>query len=106
MPDLLSERSSYTGKTFIFPYSLTLISLLNNSIPYNLHSMPEEAKMFTPLVQTHPWEESYVPVSLIDYSDKEKMDILKSFAANLMSDMQDIPVEFAKVLNDNFWELL
>ncbi len=106
MPDLLSAHSSYSAISFIFPYSLTLMSIVNNPMPYNFHSMPDLGTALAPLVQNHPWEEAYKPSIIIDYSDEEKLSILQDFTVKLMSNMHDMPSEFAEILSDNFWELI
>jgi hypothetical protein len=41
-----------------------------------------------------------------DYTDKEKLEILKDFAIKLTSGMKDVPVDFARILHENFWELV
>ena len=41
-----------------------------------------------------------------DYTDKEKEVILKDFSNRLLSNMKPIPPDFAKILYDNFWDLI
>jgi hypothetical protein len=45
-------------------------------------------------------------IDIKDYTDKEKEVILKDFSNKLLSNIKDIPPEFAKILYDNFWELI
>lgn len=110
MIDLLIE-GTYTTQTrsFILPSSLTAITLAScfYSMPKNLPAIPNNTESRIPLVQSRPWENNYTPSSMaIDYSDTEKLNILKSFTKNLMSNTQDIPNEFAKILSEQFWELI
>lgn len=41
-----------------------------------------------------------------DYTDKQKEVILKDFSKKLLSNMKDIPFDFAQILADNFWDLV
>ena len=43
----------------------------------------------------------------IKYMDDEEMDqYLKEFNKNLADSQEELPPEFAKVLKDNYWELI
>jgi hypothetical protein len=42
----------------------------------------------------------------LDYTDIQKLNILQDFARDLVSNMQDIPVSFAEVLDESFWDLI
>lgn len=41
-----------------------------------------------------------------DYSVIEKKDAIKQFASNLIEGMHEIPEEFAKTLDEDFWDIL
>jgi hypothetical protein len=38
--------------------------------------------------------------------DEEKLELLKKFVETLGAEQKPIPPEFAKVIEDNFWDLL
>ena len=40
------------------------------------------------------------------YTDEEKVQILTNFATNLLANQKPLEPEFAKILQENFWELL
>ena len=46
------------------------------------------------------------PSDIVDYTDGEKLTILKDFATKLISNIHDTPSEFAEILSENFWELI
>ena len=46
------------------------------------------------------------PSGIVDYTDEEKLTILKDFATKLISNIHDTPSEFAEILSENFWELI
>ena len=51
------------------------------------------------------WEEQYLPTNNYDtYSDK--MLTIHKFALNLLQESEDIPEEFAKIINEDFWEII
>ena len=104
MIDLLSTSSSYSPLVFILPYSLTLATMTNipniQLINSNMNSS------LIPLVQRYSWEDTYTPSTIVDYSDEEKLSILKDFAAKLTLNMYGVPSEFAEILSENFWELI
>ncbi len=104
MIDLLTTSSSYSPLVFILPYSLTLTTV--TCIP-NIHSINSNMdSSLIPLVQRYSWEDNYTPSAIVDYTDEEKLTILKDFAAKLISNMHDVPSEFAEILSENFWELI
>jgi len=39
-------------------------------------------------------------------SEEEKEKILKEFAEKIMKDQKDLPGDYARHLNENFWDLL
>jgi hypothetical protein len=101
---------TYTAFSFIPPCSLTAISLyccLSTPHMPSTYSIPDRE---IHLIQNRSWESPYTPTSTslnpLDYTDNEKLEILQNFAVNLTSDMKDIPVDFARVLYENFWELV
>lgn len=40
------------------------------------------------------------------YTEQEKEEILEKFSDKLVNNQKDIPEEFAKIVNENFWDLL
>ena len=51
------------------------------------------------------WEDQYIPRMLYD-SDAEKIEIIHHFASSLLNESENIPEEFAKIINEDFWEIL
>lgn len=45
-------------------------------------------------------------VKLLEIDEDGKTAILESFSSKILDDIQEMPPEFAKTLNDNFWGLL
>lgn len=41
-----------------------------------------------------------------NYTDEEKLEILTNFAKNMLEEQVDIDPEFAKIINDNWGDLL
>jgi len=56
--------------------------------------------------QRYSWEDNCTPSAIADYTDEEKLTILKDFATKLISNIHDVPSEFAEILSENFWELI
>jgi hypothetical protein len=50
-----------------------------------------------------PWEEQYIPQAL---DTDVKMGRIYNFAVALLQDTEDIPEQFAKILNEDFWEII
>jgi len=67
-----------------------------NQIPREYHALP--------YFVARPWEEQYLPKTLID--DHGKLERIYQFAVNWLQESEDIPDEFAKILNEDFWEIV
>ena len=39
-------------------------------------------------------------------SDEEKLEIISKFSSGLLNNMKDIPEDFAKVINEDFWKII
>lgn len=39
-------------------------------------------------------------------TDDEKIEILQKFATFLIQHSEDIPIEFAEIVQENFWDLI
>jgi hypothetical protein len=46
------------------------------------------------------------PSPIIEAIVEIRMERIYRFAVTLLQDTEDIPEEFAKVLNDDFWEII
>lgn len=85
---------------FSIPTTLTAAALYVGSLqlPTEYHLMPHYT------FDQKPWEEQFVPKTLnVDFI---RMEQIYQFAVALLQNTEDIPIEFAKTLNDDFWEIL
>lgn len=51
----------------------------------------------------------YDSYTLIDNScvkEKRNIEIIHKFSSNLLENIEDMPVEFSRAIDDNFWDLL
>ena len=72
------------------------IHSINSNIDLSLLSIPTKDQN---ILQCNP-------SAIVDYTDEEKLTILKDFATKLISNIHDTPSEFAEILSENFWELI
>ncbi|MGI0011226.1 MAG: hypothetical protein ACREAE_07485 [Nitrosopumilaceae archaeon] len=84
---------------YSIPTTLTAAALYVGpfQLPLEYHSMPHFA------INRRPWEEQYIPKAL---DANVKMERIHKFAVALLQDTEDIPEEFAKILNEDFWEII
>lgn len=109
MNDILTNSKSYSERRFDPNKSVTALALCVLLNPYPVLSPPLPSSTRSNIFNKYPWESgSYTNsnLPLVDYSDLQKVSILKNFAVSLVTNMQDIPPEFAMVLDEHFWELV
>lgn len=100
----MTELSLNTSKISI-PTSMTAAALFASTFmgPYQLpsdyYALPQIG------IKDKIWEDQYIPRMFYD-SDAEKIETIHNFAYNLLNESEDIPEEFAKIINEDFWEIL
>lgn len=95
------EYSTFNTSKFSISTTLTAAALYvagPPQLPLEYYSIPYIT------VDHRPWEEQYIPKAL--NNDYDRMEGIYKFAMSLMQNAEDIPGEFAKILNDDFWEIL
>lgn len=102
----MTEISLNNSKISI-PTSITATALFVSSF-MGQNQLPSD---YYPLTQSgikdNIWEDQYLPTILYDFdSDSNKMKIIHNFALTLLHESEDIPEEFAKVINEDFWEII
>lgn len=101
MTDILLSSSKFSIPTTLSAAATLMITTIsdNNQLPYEYHSIPQFQ------INDKVWEEQYVPQKLSDdYFDK--INAIHQFAVQLIQDSEDIPEEFAKIINEDFWEII
>jgi len=100
----MTEISLNTSKVSI-PTSITAAALFvtsfigQNQFPTDYYALPQFG------MKEKSWEDYYLPKILYD-SDSEKIEIIHNFVSSLLNESEDIPEEFAKIINEDFWEIL
>ena len=99
----MSETRNTVSK-LIIPLSLSLIAL--QSYPFE-DALPVPSKNYDlPIVsKRYSWEETKVD-HYYDLIDHNRYQIIKRFTENILKDSVDIPPEFSKAINDEFWNIL
>ncbi len=97
---------SLNASKFTIPISITAATLMiatlvdsNNRVPAYYHSIPKFQ------LTDKAWEEQYIPKSFSDDYSK-KIKIIHRFALNLVQNSEDIPADFAEVINEDFWDII
>jgi|SRR3989338_9625440 len=93
-----------TVSKLIIPFSLSLIAL--QSYPLE-DALPIPSKNYDlPIVsQKYSWEEIKAD-QYYDLIDHSKYQIITRFAEKILKESVDIPPEFSKAINDEFWNIL
>jgi len=100
----MTELSLNTSKISI-PTSMTAAALFATTFT-GQYQLPSEYYALPQLViKDKIWEDQYIPRMLYD-SDAEKIETIHNFASSLLNESEDIPEEFAKIINEDFWEIL
>ena len=100
----MTELSLNTSKISI-PTSMTAAALFATTfmvqyqLPSEYYALPQIG------IKDKIWEDQYIPRILYD-SDADKIEIIHHFASSLLNESEDIPEEFAKIINEDFWEIL
>ncbi len=91
---------------YALPVTITAISLqIGNlseidNLPTRNYPIPYQK------LATYSWEEGYMEQVPEYISSEQEIIIIQNFAINLIKEIKDIPPEFSKVIEDNFWELV
>ena len=100
----MTEISLNTSKISI-PTSITAAALFV-SLFAEQNQLPSD---YYPLAQfrinNNAWEDQYLPTNNYDFYSNKMMTI-HQFALNLLQESENIPEEFAKVINEDFWEII
>jgi hypothetical protein len=56
-------------------------------------------------IRQKAWEEQYVPSNSLA-NDFQNIETIQRFVVTLLRESEDIPEEFAKVINEDFWEII
>ena len=100
----MTEISSNTSKVSI-PISITAAALFATTI-MGQYQLPSDYYALPQLViKDKIWEDQYIPRIIYD-SDAEKIETIHYFASSLLNESEDIPEEFAKIINEDFWEII
>ena len=99
----MPETRNTVSKLFI-PISLSLIAL--QSYPLE-DALPTPSKNYDlPIVlQRYSWEETKSD-QFYDLIGHNRYQIIIKFAEKLLNESVDIPPEFSKAINDEFWNIL
>lgn len=89
----------YSIPTSITTAALCLAAVIDqDQIPQENYSLPNAT------IKQRFWEEQYVPSN--SWDDYKKIATIHTFAVTLLKDSEDIPEEFARVINEDFWEII
>lgn len=75
------------------------------NLPNNCYSIPSFNLQNGYSFKNKYWEETY-KFSDIDTEYYEKIETIHKFALTLLKESEDIPAEFAKVIEEDFWEIV
>jgi len=102
----MGEGTSFARFRYVIPITITAACLQVhdlpqvNYVPSNNYDIPNSR------LAIYPWEDSYIP-SKVDFDlYPNKIEIITIFAKSLLEEMVDIPPEFSKVIDENFWDLI
>jgi len=100
----MSEIKLNTTK-YLIPTSITAAALCiatvadHSQLPLKYYSMPDFS------IKQRAWEEQYIPSNT--WGDVYiKIETIHKFAVTLLKESEDIPEDFAKVINEDFWEII
>lgn len=100
MEEIVLNSSKYSIPTTITAAVLCVATVADqNQIPLRYYSLPDST------IKERAWEEQYIPGNTWDDNYK-KIETIHKFAVTLLQDSEDIPEEFAKVINEDFWEII
>lgn len=89
----------YSIPTSITTAALCLATIVDqDQIPQENYTLPNAT------IKQRFWEEQYIPSD--SWDDYKKIETLHKFAVTLVKDSEDIPEEFVKVINEDFWEII
>lgn len=93
-----------TVSKLIIPFSLSLIAL--QSYPLE-DAFPVPSKNYDlPIVsKKYSWEETKAD-QYYDFIGHNRYQIIIKFTENILKESVDIPPEFSKTINDEFWNIL
>jgi hypothetical protein len=100
----MTELSLNTS-TISIPTSITAAAFFvssfvgQNQLPSEYYPLPQFGS------KNNIWEDQYLPKIRYE-SDSDKIEIIHNFASSLLNDSEDIPAEFAKIIHEDFWEIL
>lgn len=90
---------------FLIPTTLTAATLIIVASSDQIVKPIDYDAMAPFSIKQREWEESYQPSSIQD-KDYERLQTIQQFANDLLSETYDIPLDFAKVLNEEFWDII
>jgi len=97
----MTEIALNTSK-FLVPTTITMATLC---IPEQ-NQMPQRYYPLSSFSLTDKiWEGHYIPNSTKN-ENVEKIQIIHNFASQLINETEDIPEEFARILNEDFWDII
>ncbi len=99
---------SVFSTNYIVPISITAAALCNPiiNVQNQQHILPQQYHTNESYAgYLRNWE-IQPPTTILSIDDYNKIETIYRFAQNLIEKSEDIPVEFAKVINEDFWEIL
>jgi hypothetical protein len=100
------EGTFFARFRYAIPMTLTAASLQfynvtpTNYLPSRDYAIPNFRLM------NYPWEDGYIP-SRADFNlSPSGIETIQLFAINLLEETIDIPPEFSRVIDENFWDLV
>ena len=99
----MSETRNTVSK-LIIPFSLSLIALQDYPLE---DALPIPSKNYDlPIVsKRYSWEETKAD-QYYDLIGHNRYQIIRRFTENILKESVDIPPEFSKAINDEFWNIL
>jgi hypothetical protein len=91
---------------YAIPVTLTAASLQFLNVPQLSSPLTENYRIPKLKLINYSWEEGYMPSIMEYYSSEQKIEIIQNFAINLVKEIEDIPPEFSKVIDEDFWDLV
>lgn len=102
----MSEGTFFARFRYAIPITLTAASLQLYDVP-QMHYIPsKDCRIPNSRLANYSWEDSYIPAKAdVIYTTEIGVEAIRRFATTLIDGMVDIPPEFSRVIDENFWDL-
>jgi hypothetical protein len=102
----MGEGTFFARFRYALPITITAASLQLHDVPQMNYVPSKNYDLPNFRLMNYPWEDSYIP-STVDFSlYPNGIEVIQMFATNLLEEMVDIPPEFSRVIDENFWDLI